>query len=169
MIVGRPAAQVGRDGVDHLTYEAYEDKVLQRFAEICAETRRRWPDTGRIVMWHRTGRLVVGESSVVTVVSAPHRAEAFEAGRFTIDALKESAPIWKHEVWADGADWGTGASDITSDVAGVHGQRVGGLFLRHRIFFPHDAITRPSRKATSAVRPSASLDRQALVHWHCLD
>lgn len=103
----------GRSGVEHLTYEAYEDQVLARFAEICAETRRRWPDTGRIVVWHRTGRLVVGESSVITVVSAPHRAEAFEAGRFTIDALKESAPIWKHEVWADGADWGTGANDVT--------------------------------------------------------
>jgi molybdopterin synthase catalytic subunit len=63
-------------------------------------------------MLHRTGRLDVGESSVLTVVSAPHRAEAFEAGRFAIDALKESAPIWKHEVWADGADWGTGASDV---------------------------------------------------------
>ena len=59
-------------------------------------------------------------------MSAPHRAEAFEAGRFAIDALKESAPIWKHEVWADGADWGTGANDIASDVTGVRGQRVGG-------------------------------------------
>ena len=129
----------GREGVEHLTYEAYEAQVLERFAEICAETRRRWPDTGRIVVWHRTGRLVVGESSVVTVVSAPHRAEAFEAGRFTIDALKESAPIWKHEVWADGADWGTGASGITpasdigasdigaSGIAGAIGDRVGGV------------------------------------------
>ena len=116
----------GRDGVESLTYEAYEDQVLARFAQICAETRRRWPDTGRIVMWHRTGRLVVGESSVVTVVSAPHRAEAFEAGRFTIDALKESAPIWKHEVWADGADWGTGASQVTDSVTDARGERVGG-------------------------------------------
>jgi molybdopterin synthase catalytic subunit len=61
---------------------------------------------------HRVGRLEIGESSVVAVVSAPHRAQAFEAGRFAIDALKESAPIWKHEVWADGADWGTGANDV---------------------------------------------------------
>lgn len=102
----------GRDGVEHLTYEAYEDQVVARFAAIAAELRRRWPDTGRVALLHRTGRLVVGESSVITVVSAPHRAEAFEAGRFAIDALKESAPIWKHEVWADGADWGTGAHDV---------------------------------------------------------
>jgi molybdopterin synthase catalytic subunit len=104
----------GRDGVQHLTYEAYEGQVLARFAEIVAEVRTRWPHTGRVVVWHRTGRLCVEESTVITVVSAPHRAEAFEAGRFTIDALKESAPIWKHEVWADGADWGTGAHDLAA-------------------------------------------------------
>ncbi len=102
----------GRAGVQHLTYEAYDTQVVPRFRAIADELRRRWPTTGRVVMLHRTGRLDVGESSVVTVVSAPHRAEAFEAGRFAIDALKESAPIWKHEVWADGADWGTGASDV---------------------------------------------------------
>lgn len=102
----------GRDGVEHLTYEAYEEQVVPRFAEIGAELRQRWPDTGRIVLLHRTGRLEIGESSVVAVVSAPHRAEAFEAARFAIDALKESAPIWKHEVWADGAGWGTNAHDV---------------------------------------------------------
>lgn len=102
----------GRDGVEHLTYEAYEEHVVTRFAEIGAEVRRRWPDTGRVVVLHRVGRLEVGESSVIVVVSAPHRAEAFEAGRYAIDALKESAPIWKHEVWADGADWATGAHDV---------------------------------------------------------
>lgn len=102
----------GRDGVEHLTYEAYEEQVVLRFAEIGAELRRRWPDTGRIALLHRIGRLEIGESSVVAAVSAPHRAEAFEAARYAIDALKESAPIWKHEVWADGADWGTNAHDV---------------------------------------------------------
>lgn len=102
----------GRSGVQHLTYEAYEERVVPRFAEIGAELRRRWPDTGRVALLHRLGRIEVGESSVVAVVSAPHRHEAFEAARFAIDALKESAPIWKHEVWAEGSDWGTGAHDI---------------------------------------------------------
>jgi molybdopterin synthase catalytic subunit len=102
----------GREGVEHLTYEAYEEQVVPRFAEIGAELRQRWPDTGRIALLHRLGRLGIGESSVVAVVSAPHRADAFDAARFAIDALKESAPIWKHEVWAEGADWGTGAHDL---------------------------------------------------------
>lgn len=99
----------GRSGVQHLTYEAYEEHAAPKMAEIADEVRVRWPETGAIVMLHRTGRLELGESSVVVVVSSPHRPEAFEAGRYAIDALKASVPIWKHEVWDGGADWGTGA------------------------------------------------------------
>lgn len=110
----------GRDGVEHLTYEAYEEQAAQRFVAIGDELRTRWPDVGRVVLIHRTGQLQIGESSVIAVVSAPHRPEAFEAARFAIDALKETAPIWKHEVWANGSDWGTGAHDII-DPASVGG------------------------------------------------
>jgi molybdopterin synthase catalytic subunit len=102
----------GREGVQHLTYEAYEEQAVVRFAAISAELRVRWPDVGRVVLLHRIGELQIGESSVIAIVSSPHRPDAFEAARFAIDALKETAPIWKHEVWADGADWGTGAHDI---------------------------------------------------------
>ena len=108
----------GRDGVTHLTYEAYDEQVVPRLREIVGETRARWPETGRLVLLHRTGRLELGESSVLAVASAPHRPEAFAAARFAIDALKATAPIWKHEVWADGADWGTGATEPT-DAASV--------------------------------------------------
>ena len=110
----------GRDGVDHLTYEAYEEQAVPRFRAIGDELRRRWPTVGRVALLHRTGRMEIGDSSVVAVVSSPHRPEAFEAARFAIDALKESAPIWKYEVWAEGADWGTGAHDIR-DAATMEG------------------------------------------------
>jgi molybdopterin synthase catalytic subunit len=104
----------GREGVTHLVYEAYDGQVVPKFAEIAAELRRRWPDTGRVVLLHRVGRVDLGASSVLVVVSAPHRPAAFEAGRYAIDAIKEVAPIWKHEAWAEGADWGTGAKPATS-------------------------------------------------------
>ncbi len=104
----------GRDGVTALTYEAYESQVEARFLEIVDELRVRWPETGRVALLHRVGELRLEESSVVAVVSAPHRAEAFEAARFAIDALKETAPIWKRETWDGGADWGTGANDVVS-------------------------------------------------------
>lgn len=111
----------GRDNVTSLTYEAYEEQAIARFAEIIAEARRRWPSIVRVALLHRVGRLELGESSVLVVVSSPHRPEAFDAGRFCIDTLKVAAPIWKQEEWADGVDWGTGAHDITSvsDASGV--------------------------------------------------
>jgi molybdopterin synthase catalytic subunit len=106
-----------RSGVHELTYEAYESQIAPSFLGIVDELRVRWPLTGRVVLLHRVGVLALGESSVIAVVSAPHRAEAFEAARFAIDALKSSAPIWKREEWqaADGsvnAGWGTGAHDL---------------------------------------------------------
>jgi len=102
-----------RDHVETLTYEAYEEQVVPRFEAIEVELRQRWPETGRVVLLHRVGTLGLGESSVVAVVSAPHRVEAFEAARFAIDALKLSAPIWKHEVGEDGADWGIASGQWT--------------------------------------------------------
>jgi len=101
-----------RSGVGHLTYEAYDEQVVPAFAAIEAELRRRWPHTGRVALLHRTGRLELTESAVLVGVSSPHRPEAFEAARFAIDALKASAPIWKHEEWAGGAGWGAGAHDL---------------------------------------------------------
>ncbi|MCB0981371.1 MAG: molybdenum cofactor biosynthesis protein MoaE [Ilumatobacteraceae bacterium] len=116
---------VVRTGVQHLTYEAYEEQVVPRFAAIEAEVRRRWPATGRVAILHRLGRMGVGESSVVVVVSSAHRPEAFEAARYAIDALKASAPIWKHEVWEGGEGWGTGAHEAV-DPAAVPSARIGG-------------------------------------------
>lgn len=102
----------GRTNVTSLDYEAYEEAVVPAFRDIVAETRRRFADARRIAIVHRVGRVELTESSVVVVVSSPHRAVAFDAARFAIDALKESAPIWKKENWVGGSDWGTGAHDV---------------------------------------------------------
>lgn len=102
----------GRDGVDHLTYEAYAEPAIARMQELAAEIRRRWPDVGRVAMLHRVGRLELTDVAVVVVVSAPHRGEAFEACKFGIDTLKATVPIWKHESWRDGSGWGSGAQTV---------------------------------------------------------
>ncbi|CAB4776308.1 unannotated protein [freshwater metagenome] len=102
-----------RTGVQFLDYEAYEEEVIPRFKAIAAEARQRWSTLGRVALLHRVGRIDLNESSVVAVVSAPHRPEAFAAARFMIDALKSTAPIWKHETWDGGSDWGTRASSLT--------------------------------------------------------
>ena len=113
---GQPGASDERTGVTTLEYEAYDDHVEPRLREIAAELRRRWPDTGRVVLLHRVGEVPVGSSSVLVVVSAPHRDTAFEAARFGIDAIKATVPVWKREVWDGGSAWGLDAHDI-EDVA----------------------------------------------------
>lgn len=102
----------GRVGVTQLDYEAFDTEVLTKFAEIAVEMRRRWTALGRIALIHRLGALHLGESSVLVVVSAPHRPEAFAAAKFGIDALKATTPIWKREKWAGGEDWSGGGQEI---------------------------------------------------------
>ena len=114
-----------RTDVTHLLYEAYESQVVPAFAAIEAELRGRWPQTGRVALLHRIGVVSLMESSVVAAVSAPHRPEAFEAAHFAIDAVKASAPIWKHETWTDGADWGTAAHSLVAP-SSVATMRTGG-------------------------------------------
>jgi molybdopterin synthase catalytic subunit len=95
----------GRDGVSGMTYEAYEAPALAAMRDIVHATRERWPAVDRIALLHRVGQLALSETSVVVVVSSPHRADGFDAARFCIDTLKETVPIWKQEHWAGGSDW----------------------------------------------------------------
>jgi molybdopterin synthase catalytic subunit len=104
--------------VTHLEYEAYEEMALAVMDGIEAETRRRWAVTD-VRLVHRLGRLAIGEASVAVAVAAPHRAEAFAACRFAIDALKAKAPIWKKEFYADGSAWleGSPSPALATDLA----------------------------------------------------
>jgi molybdopterin synthase catalytic subunit len=85
-----------------LEYQAYEPMVLEVFKQIAAEIRQTW-DVTRVVIHHRTGKLQVGEISVLVAVGCPHRSEAFAACQYAIDTLKHTAPIWKKEIWQDGS------------------------------------------------------------------
>lgn len=86
-----------------LEYQAYEPMALQVFQQIAADIHHTWSTVNRIVIQHRTGRLNIGEISVLVAVGSPHRSEAFDACRYAIDTLKHNAPIWKKEHWADGS------------------------------------------------------------------
>jgi molybdopterin synthase catalytic subunit len=90
--------------IEHLEYEAYPEMALQEMERICEEAARRWPGT-RVAIAHRVGHLEVSDLAVVVVAASAHRAEAFDACRFAIDALKQTVPIWKKEVSRDGASW----------------------------------------------------------------
>jgi molybdopterin synthase catalytic subunit len=86
-----------------LDYEAYPVMAAKMLEELEAEARSRWPIL-KLALVHRTGRLELGEISVLIAVSCPHRNEAFEACRWLIDTLKEVVPIWKKDVGPDDSE-----------------------------------------------------------------
>ena len=90
-----------------LDYEAYEDMAVAQMDKLAREAAGRFP-IDRIGVVHRLGRLEIGESSIVIVVTSAHRAAAFEASRWLIDTLKRTVPVWKKEHFADGAVWTDG-------------------------------------------------------------
>lgn len=114
----------GHPGVTSLEYEAYLEYVEPSLAKVAASARSRWPGVGRLALHHRIGCLQVGEPSVLVAVSTPHRAEAFEAALFCIDAIKATVPIWKREIWAEGADWVQCSHDL-GEVVGELQERDG--------------------------------------------
>ncbi len=93
----------GREVV-RLSYEAFEERATNQLSAFANELAQRDGITG-VAAFHRTGDVAPGEPSVVVVVVAEHRGEAFDGARELIDRIKEEAAIWKKEVFADGEAW----------------------------------------------------------------
>ncbi len=88
----------------HLEYDAYPEmatKVMRQIAEEMTASR----EIDDVAIQHRTGRLEIGETSLLVAVSSAHRKEAFEACHALVDRFKELVPIWKKEVWEGGEEW----------------------------------------------------------------
>ena len=94
----------------HLVYEAYEPMAQSELKRLGTEAHQRF-DIAHIGIVHRTGRLEIGETSVVIAVSAPHRRAAFEACEWAIKELKRTVPIWKKEFFEDGEVWVEGEGE----------------------------------------------------------
>ena len=95
----------------HLVYEAYEPMALSELKRLASQAHGKF-DIAHIGIVHRTGRLEIGETSVVISVSAPHRRAAFEACEWAIRELKRTVPIWKKEVFEDGEIWVEGEASV---------------------------------------------------------
>jgi molybdopterin synthase catalytic subunit len=93
----------GRD-VIHLEYEAYEGMAEQVMADLAVRLAERH-ELCKVAIHHRTGRVEIGETSVVIAVSAPHRAAALAACHEAIDELKVTVPLWKKEKYLGGEEW----------------------------------------------------------------
>lgn len=105
LFLGTTREMTGDRRTKSLEYECYPEMAEKKLAELEQEARRRWPivDCGIV---HRLGHLELGAASVAIAVSTPHRGDAFEAGKWLIDTIKEVVPIWKKENWADGTcEW----------------------------------------------------------------
>ena len=113
---------VGRR-VQYLEYEAYDPLALKAFAQISTEVDQRWPGV-RLALHHRTGKLDIGEASVAIVTASAHRAHAYAASRYTIERVKQIAPIWKREFFDGGDVWIEGATaDPTDEAARAEAER----------------------------------------------
>jgi molybdopterin synthase catalytic subunit len=90
----------------YLVYEAYDGMALTEMQRLGVEAHQKF-DIAHLGIVHRTGRLEIGETSVVISASAPHRQAAFQACEWAIKELKRTVPIWKKEVFENGEEWVT--------------------------------------------------------------
>jgi molybdopterin synthase catalytic subunit len=102
--------------VSFLEYEAYEPLAVRALHLIIEEARTTWP-TARLGVHHRTGRLEIGDASIIIAAASPHRGEAFAACRYMIERVKQIVPIWKHEHFEGGDVWLEGATADPEDEA----------------------------------------------------
>lgn len=108
--------------VSYLEYDAYPAMAEKVMRELAEEARARFGLEAAAVL-HRTGRLEIGEASLLVAVSCGHRAESFEATHWLVNEIKKKVPVWKKEVWEDGEEWieGPESMGIQQAPAGMRG------------------------------------------------
>lgn len=109
----RTSSSTGHE-ITALEYETSDDHAERRVRDVITDARRRWPEIDAVVVHHRTGRVELGDVTVVVAVSSPHRAEAFAAGQYCIDTVKATVPMWKREHWDGGSTWSQEATPIAT-------------------------------------------------------
>ncbi|MGH2610494.1 MAG: molybdenum cofactor biosynthesis protein MoaE [Tepidiformaceae bacterium] len=97
--------------VDHLVYDAYPEMAEKVMRQVAVEAQGRFK-LEDVAILHRTGRLEIGETSLVVALSCGHRAESFEAGHWLVNEIKKRVPVWKKEVWTDGEEWIEGPESL---------------------------------------------------------
>jgi len=102
--IGTTREMTGDMQTTYLEYEAYVPMALSELQKIGQHISQKWPGS-RCAISHRIGEVGIAETSVIIAVSSAHRNDAYEASRFAIERLKETVPIWKKEIWADGSEW----------------------------------------------------------------
>jgi molybdopterin synthase catalytic subunit len=69
---------------------------------IAGEIRRQWPVEG-VAIYHRIGKLEVGDINFLVAIAAAHRQEGLAAASYAVDRFKELMPTRKKETYRDGS------------------------------------------------------------------
>ena len=93
-----------RNDVVALHYQAYPEMFESEIKKISSEMFSRF-ELLAIAVEHSVGEIKLGESAVHVAVSAAHRRDTFAALEFFMVQLKKRVPIFKKEVYSDGAQW----------------------------------------------------------------
>ncbi len=104
VFIGRVRNQSKGKKVLRLEFEAYEKMALKEMEKIAEKAKEKWP-IAKLAFHHRTGITLLGDIAVIIALSTPHRKEGFRACEYCIDALKETVPIWKKEIFENGEEW----------------------------------------------------------------
>jgi molybdopterin synthase catalytic subunit len=102
--------------VQYLDYEAYPSMAEKVMRDLATEAQERFGLEDCAVL-HRTGRLEIGETSLLIAVSCGHRAESFEGTHWLVNEIKKRVPVWKKEVWDDGESWIEGPESLGAQQA----------------------------------------------------
>ena len=104
IFIGRVRDNSRGKQVRFIDYEIYNEMALKELNKIADEALAEW-EASRIIIVHRFGRVAIAESSIVIIVSTPHRDDGYRASRYIIDEIKKRVPIWKKESYTDGSEW----------------------------------------------------------------
>ena len=97
--------------VGHLVYDAYPSIAERVMRELGEEAIEKFGILDYAI-FHRTGKLAIGEASLLVTISSGHRGESFEAGHWLVNSIKKRVPVWKKEVWEDGEEWIEGPESL---------------------------------------------------------
>ena len=102
--LGTTRDNFGGKTVTRLEYEAYDAMAVKKLREVRDSLRADY-GIADIAIAHRTGRVDVGQISLVVAVASPHREAAFAACHEAVNRIKTVVPIWKKEWFSDGSRW----------------------------------------------------------------
>lgn len=88
----------------YIDYQVYPEMAVKEMDKIADEAIVKW-NLNRCVIVHRYGRVMPGESSIIILVSSPHREESYVSSKYIIDEIKKRVPVWKKECYDDGTEW----------------------------------------------------------------